>query len=263
MYIDTHCHLTDDKLNVRTEEVVKSAEEAGVKLIIDVGCNTESSLAACRNAEKFGSVFFAAGVHPSDCEEYGEASENAIKSLLSHPKCVAVGEIGLDRHWKPFDEEKQRVCFVSQLEIAAEYKLPVSFHVRDAIAPACDIIKAFRGRLSGGVMHCYSGSKETAKELLDEGMYFSFGGTSTYKNAANVREVIAYLPKDRILTETDSPYLAPEGKRGTINEPANIPIIAKNIAAIKELSAEEFAELSLKNALELFFKIKRFAGESR
>lgn len=260
MYIDTHCHLTDDKLKVRTKDVVKSAEEAGVKLIIDVGCDTESSLSACRNAEEYKGVFFAAGVHPSDCEEYGEKAENIIKSLLSHPKCVAVGEIGLDRHWKPFDEEKQRDCFVSQLEIAAAAKLPVSFHIREAIAPACDIIKAFRGRLSGGVMHCYSGSKETAKELLDERMYFSFGGTSTYKNAANVREVIAYLPSNRILTETDSPYLAPEGKRGTVNEPANIPIIAENIAKIKGLSAEEFAEIALKNALELFFKIKRYIG---
>ena len=258
MFIDTHCHLTDDKLNGRTDGVIKDYLAAGVSLALDVGCNAESSYLAAKNADKYESVFFAAGVHPSDSDGFDEKVLKEIEKLLSHPKCVAVGEIGLDHYWKPFDAKVQRDCFIAQTELAARHKLPVSFHVREAIGEATEIIKSFRGRLAGGVMHCYSGSKETAKELLDEGLYFSFGGTSTYKNAANIREVIAYLPTDRILTETDSPYLSPEGKRGTVNEPKNIPIIAENIAKIKGISVEDFAEAVNKNARELFFKIKDF-----
>ena len=260
MFTDTHCHLTDDRLKDRTDEVVKEYLAAGVSLVLDVGCNAESSLRAAKNAEKYESVFFTAGVHPSDSERFDENVLKEIEKLLSHPKCVAVGEIGLDHYWKPFDAKVQRDCFIAQTELAVRHKLPASFHVREAMREACDVIKSFRGKLAGGVMHCYSGSKETAKELLDEGMYFSFGGTSTYKNARSVREVIEYLPTDRILTETDSPYLAPEGKRGTINEPKNIPVIAKNIAEIKGIPVDKLAEIVYKNACELFVKIKDFPG---
>ena len=255
MFIDTHCHLTDDKIKDRAAAVVESYLSENVEKVIDVGCSVKSSLAARDNSRIYESVFFAAGVHPSDSEGFGEAEEKEIEKLLSDPKCVALGEIGLDYYWKPYDDKAQKECFVRQLELAVKTRMPVALHVRDAYKDAADILKNYRDKLVGGIMHCYSGSKEMSEIFSDYGMSFSFGGTSTYKNAKNVREVVNYLPADLILTETDSPYLAPEGLRGTVNEPKNIPLIAANLASIKGFATEKFAEIVMENAKRVFPKL--------
>lgn len=257
MYIDTHCHLDDPKLICRESEVVGSFLAAGVEKVINIGCTAETSRITMEQAERYPAVFFAAGVHPSDVSGYNEEGEEEILRLADHKKCVAIGEIGLDYHYPPVDKELQKRCFIRQIEIAKQKKLPLSIHVRDAMGDAIAVLKEQRANLVyGGVMHCYSGSKESAAILLDMGLYFAFGGTVTFKNASNIPKVAAYIPEDRILTETDSPYLAPEGKRGTVNEPANIPIILEKLALIRNTDKEALAAAVMKNALTLFPKLK-------
>lgn len=256
MFIDTHCHLTDLKISGRLDFAVKDYLAAGVKKVINVGCSARTSLLAKEQAHLYESVFFAAGVHPSDCGDYCARAEETVLKLADDEKCVAIGEIGLDYYWKPFDRERQRECFARQIEIAYSKKLPVSLHVREAMGEAIEILSANRSKLVyGGVMHCYSGSKESAATLLDMGLYIAFGGTLTFKNARNVPEVAEFVPTDRILTETDSPYLAPEGLRGTVNEPKNIPVIAERLAAIKGIETERLAEAVKINAETLFPKL--------
>lgn len=257
MYIDTHCHLDDEKLKNDIEAVVNTYTAAGVSRVINVGCDLTSSFLVKDQSEKYESVYFAAGFHPMDVERMDEEGIAGICKLLAHEKCVAVGEIGLDYYWRKDDKERQKECFIKQLEIAEEYKLPINVHVRDAMGDALEILKQNKSKLVyGGVMHCFSGSKETAAELLKLGMYISFGGTLTFKKARNAVEVAASVPEDMILTETDSPYLAPEPVRGTVNSPKNIPHVAAKLAEIRRVDKEELAARIMKNAKTLFYKMK-------
>ncbi len=256
MYIDTHCHITDKKyLNV--EEVINGYLKSNVRYVIEMGCNLQSSVLGKNLSNQFDSVYFAVGVHPSDIEEFNEQTISLLEKLTHDNKCVAIGEIGLDYYWKPYDDKKQIQGFLSQLELAKNLKLPVSVHCRDANGEMVKILKDNKQKLEyGGVMHCYSGSKETVKELLDLGFYIGFGGTVTFKNAVNVQEVCRFVPVDRILTETDSPYLSPEPYRGQINTPENIPIINAKISLLKGIENEKMAEIVMNNAKALFYKIK-------
>lgn len=257
MYIDTHCHLDDEKLKNDIEAVVNAYTAAGVSRVIDVGCDLTSSVLVKEQSEKFESVYFAAGFHPMDVERMNEEGIEGICKLLAHEKCVAVGEIGLDYYWRKDDKERQKECFVKQLEIAEEFKLPINVHVRDAMGDALEILKQNKSKLVyGGVMHCFSGSKEMAAELMKLGMYISFGGTLTFKNARNAVEVATSVPEDMILSETDSPYLAPEPVRGTVNSPKNIPYIVERLASIRGTNKERFAESIMQNAKTLFYKLK-------
>ncbi|MCQ2386996.1 MAG: TatD family hydrolase [Clostridia bacterium] len=257
MFIDTHCHLDDEKIKDRLDQVVQDFTNANVSRVINIGCNLPSSILVKDQAEKYDSVYFAAGFHPMDIKEYCKEGEDGIISLLSHKKCVAVGEIGLDYYWEKDNKERQIECFISQIEIAKTMKLPINVHIRDAIGDAVKILKDNKDKLTyGGVMHCYSGSIEVANELLKLGFYFSFGGTLTFKNARNIPEVASKLPIDRIFTETDCPYLSPEPLRGTVNEPKNIPIIAKKLAEVRGENVEDLANQIMKNAKTLFTKMK-------
>ena len=256
MYIDAHCHLDDPKIKDRIEEVVNAFTNENVTKVVNVGCDLDTSILVKDQAEKFTPVYFAAGFHPMDVDKISEEGLLGIEKLLTHEKCVAVGEIGLDYYWTKENVERQKEYFVRQLEIAKAYKLPVNVHVRDATQDALIILKENKDKLTyGGVMHCYAGSKETALELLKLGLHFSFGGTLTFKNARNIPEVMAYLPEDRILSETDSPYLSPEPLRGRCNEPKNIPIIVQKMADIRGVEVEYLAERILKNAKTLFYKL--------
>lgn len=256
MYIDTHCHLDDEKLKNDIAAVVAEFTAAGVSRVIDVGCDLTSSVLVKEQAEAFESVYFAAGFHPMDVERMDKDGEEGIRRLLTHKKCVAVGEIGLDYYWRKDDKAWQKECFIKQLEIAEEFKLPINVHVRDAMGDALEILKQNKSKLAyGGVMHCFSGSKETAAELLKLGMYISFGGTLTFKNARSAPEVAAYVPEDMILTETDCPYLAPEPVRGTVNSPKNIPYIVERLASIRGVNGERLAERIMQNAKTLFYKL--------
>lgn len=256
MFIDTHCHLHDDKL-IDKDKVVENYLRDGVEAVINMGCCAKTSLMGKDLAEKYPSVYFATGCHPSDSNGFDEKEFETIRSLASHPKCVAVGEIGLDYYWKPFDKEKQADCFIKQIEFAKEAKLPICIHNRDATADTLKILKDNKEKLTyGGVMHCYSGSVETASEVLKLGLYISFAGPLTFKNARSLLDVAKFVPEDRCLTETDCPYLAPHPLRGTVNEPKNVTITSAFLAELKGREVTEFASVLTNNAKTLFYKIK-------
>ncbi len=256
MFIDTHCHLHDEKLIFNTDRIVEEYLRDGVEIAINAGVNLDSSTEGKMLAEKYPSVYFMAGYHPSDSDSFSEKEFDKILSLTSHKKCLAVGEIGLDYYWKPFDREKQIRVFTSQIDLANSCSLPISIHCRDATLDTLSILKQNKGKLkNGAVMHCYSGSVETAKELLDLGVYISFAGPLTFKNAKNTVEVAKYLPNDMCLTETDSPYLAPHPLRGRVNEPKNVSLITAFLAEIKNLELQEMAKIIMANAKRLFKKL--------
>ncbi len=256
MFIDTHCHLHDSKFE-SVDEIVNNYIRDGVDIALDMGCCADTSEIGKSLAEKYPSVYFASGCHPSDVNGFDEREFERIRELTKHPKCVAVGEIGLDYYWKPFDKDKQKECFIRQIELANESKLPISIHCRDATEDALNILKANKSKLTNGaVMHCYSGSKETARELLNLGLYISFAGPLTFKNGARAREVALYVPNEYLLTETDSPFLAPEPLRGSRNEPKNVALVTAFLANLKGVDLEEFSSIIMNNAKRLFFKIK-------
>lgn len=256
MFIDTHCHLHDLKFE-NTDEIVSNFIRDGVDVAIDMGVNLITSERAKMLAEKYENVYFGAGYHPSDANDLSDENLDKIKGLLAHPKCVAVGEIGLDYYWEPFDKERQIDCFIRQIELADECKLPISIHSREATEDMLKILKQYRSKLeNGAVMHCFSGSKETARELLNLGLSISFAGPLTFKNGIKAREVAEYIPSEYLLTETDSPYLSPEPFRGQRNEPKNVSLVTALLAKIKGLDVEEFSSIVMKNAKSIFKKIK-------
>ncbi len=257
MYIDTHCHLHDEKFNGIIDQIVLESQKYGVVASIDMGCCYKTSLIGKSLAEKYASVYFGAGFHPSDAKDWTDADYDNIKALLSHEKCVAVGEIGLDYYWDDSYKEVQKKVLIAQLELAKETKMPFSLHSRDATLDTLTLLKEHKDKIVyGGVVHCFSGSRETAKEYMNLGLYIGFDGPITFKNADKAREVVKFVPKEFILTETDSPYLSPEPKRGKLNAPYNIPIILEKIASVKGLDLEELKAVVLSNAQNLFKKLK-------
>ena len=256
MFIDTHCHLNDDKYQ-DVDAVIKSYLHDGVDIVINMGCEYQSSEFGKNLAQKYDSVYFAAGYHPSDVDSFSQENLDKISALANHDKCVAIGEIGLDYHWQPFDKDKQKNCFISQIELAKSLKLPVSIHSRDATCDMLNLLKENKSNLQyGAVMHCYSGSVETARELLNLGVYISFAGPVTFKNAGKLVEVASFVPTDMILTETDSPYLAPHPFRGTINEPKNVSLVTAFLASLRGENLQDFSAFVMKNAKTLFKKLK-------
>lgn len=258
MFVDTHCHLDDEKLKNDLEKVVADFKAVNVGIAVNIGCDVNTSCLVKEQAEKFEGVYFAAGIHPQDInDKTSDEDLSKIAELAQNKKCVAIGEIGLDYYWDKTFKDNQKEFFVKQIELAKSLKLPINVHVRDATGDALEILKSNKDKLVyGGVMHCFSGSIETAKELIKLGMYISFGGTLTFKNARNIPDVAAALPQDVILTETDSPYLAPEPFRGTVNSPKNIPVIAKRLAEVRGVDIEVIEELVYNNTKRLFPKIK-------
>ena len=202
-------------------------------------------------------LYFAAGFHPSNLQDYQTGDEERLASLLQSPKGVAVGEIGLDYHYEDTDEAAQKRAFCAQLELAEALSLPVIIHSRDAAADTLRILKDNRAKLrAGGVMHCFSGSPETAKEYLKLGLYISFAGPVTFKNARRLDEVAKIVPPERILAETDSPYLAPEPFRGTLNTPKNVVQVYEKLAQLRGEETEALALRIKQNAKTLFYKIR-------
>jgi len=257
MYLDSHCHLNDPKLFPRVEEIIHSARDVDVKLFLVVGWDLASSKKAIEIAEKYPNVYAAVGIHP---ENIAEAGENDIKNLLKlakHPKVKAIGEIGLDYHWfkAPEDREKQKKWFIEQIDLANKLNLPISIHARDASADTLDILRS-HPLMSSGVLHCYSGSSENLLDFAKLGFYFGFDGPITYKNAIEPKRNVQICPLERLLSETDSPYLAPVPFRGHDNEPKNIPLIVKEMALIKEMPVEAVA-LQIEKNFRTLFRVKQ------
>ena len=261
MYIDVHCHLTGGEFGAvgGVEEVLKRAKEQGVGIVICSGFDLASSYIAKDLAEKYENVYFCAGFHPSELKKYKEGDLEELRALCAHEKCVAVGEIGLDYHFEDNPPpETQRELFLRQLILADEVGLPVVIHSRDAAQETLEFLRAYKNLLKkGGLMHCYSYSPEMTADFIELGLYFSFGGPSTFKNAKKVQECVQRIPAPLLLSETDCPYLTPVPFRGTFpNEPKNVKYVVDNMAVLRNENSEELKEQLISNAKRLFFKLK-------
>ena len=253
--IDSHAHLTD-KAFVNDKDVINRAKSVGVKTIVTLGWNISSSEDCRAMAENTSDIYFASGVHPSDCEEFDNGVIARLFKSFESKKCIAEGEIGLDYHYGADKKELQKTVFKKQVEIAKDANLPFVIHSREASGDMVNIVTESdkAGLLQNGfLMHCYSESKESAKIYLDMGAYFAFGGVITFKNAKK-EEIIKSLPTDRIMFETDCPYMAPVPHRGETNEPAYVKFVYEKAAEILNLSFEKLEEIAAKNAQNLFKK---------
>ena len=261
MYIDVHCHLTGDDYDEvgGVDEVVRRAVECGVGRLICSGYDLPTSMQARALAERHEEVYFSAGFHPSELDKGNADDLKSLEDVCRHEKCVAVGEIGLDYH---FDDnpskDKQEQTFVEQMRLAEKLGLPIVVHSRDAAADTLRILQENASLLKkGGLLHCYSYSAEMLPEFLALGLYTSFGGPCTFKNANKVQKCVQSVPGGRILTETDCPYLTPVPYRGQFpNEPKHILPIVRQMAAIRGETEKEIEEQVLENAKRLFFKMK-------
>ena len=251
--IDTHCHLNDEKLYQDLDNVISRALQTGVEKMIVPGWDKESSKLAIKIAEQYPFVYACVGVHPENIEGLDEKTLLEILNLYSHPKVVAIGEIGLDYHWTKDqkEREKQKEIFIKQIEFANKVGLPVSIHNRDAFQDILEILKAHKP-LHGGVMHCYSGSVENLRDVINLDLHIGLDGPVTFTNAKTPKEVAAEVPLDRLVLETDCPYLSPHPLRGTINEPANLILIADEIAKIRDMSKKHLLEVIYDNSCRLF-----------
>jgi len=248
---DTHAHYDSGAFNADRLEVLVSMPEQGVELILNPGCDLASSRTAVELADRFDHVYAAVGVHPSDCGEWTDGHIAQLRALAAHPKVRAIGEIGLDYYWKenpPKDVQKK--VFHAQMDLAEELGLPVIIHDREAHQDCLEVVKAHPN--VKGVYHCYSGSLEDAKTLTKLGWMISFTGVVTYKNARKSLEVIDWMPLERMMIETDAPYLTPEPWRGKRNDSSKVYRVAETIAAVKGIDPEEAARITLENGKRFF-----------
>lgn len=249
MIIDSHAHYDDEAFEEDRDNLLKSMQDNGIEKIINVGANIKGSQASIALSEQYPFIYVAVGVHPSDTEELDEEKMAWLKEVSKKEKVVAIGEIGLDYYWPEPDREIQKKWFIRQMEMAQEVNLPVIIHSRDAAQDTIEILKQFP---ANGVIHCYSYTKESAKEFLKMGYYFGIGGVLTFKNAKKLKEAVMEIPMDRILLETDSPYLAPEPNRGKRNSSLNIPYVVKELAQLKGITEEEVINITTENTKRLF-----------
>ncbi len=251
--LDSHCHLNDEHIYPDRKEIIERALSNGVKTLLVVGWDLQSSKLAVDIAHEFDNVYAAIGIHPENLEGISDDVLKQIEELSKDEKVIAIGEIGLDYHWYKEKEEhdNQKVWFIKQIELANKLHLPLSIHARDASEDTYTILKEHRP-LYGAVLHCYSGSKEMMDRFLELGLYFGFDGPITYKNAQTPKECVIHCPLDRILTETDSPYLSPVPYRGKSNEPAHIKEIFEQMATLKNIEKERLEKQIEDNFNSLF-----------
>lgn len=249
---DTHAHYDDEAFDEDREELLKELPEQKIARVVNVGASLSSCKKTLALMDKYDYIYGAIGAHPSETGELTEESFAWLKQQCKREKCVAVGEIGLDYYWKEPDPEIQKEWFVRQLELARELSLPVIIHSRDAAKDTVDIMTTQRAGEIGGVIHCYSYTKETAKIFLDMGFYFGIGGVITFKNSKKLKEAVAYIPMDHIVIETDCPYLAPEPNRGKRNSSLNLPYVVEALAQLKGISEEEVRGITWENACKLY-----------
>ena len=251
MLFDTHAHMDDRRFDDDREEVLLSLKEKGVGLVMNPGCSLESSRNAIALAEKYDFVYAAVGSHPDVADEVNEQVLEEYRKLCKlHPKVKAIGEIGIDYHYEDIPRDLQLRAFRMQMELAREVKLPVIVHEREAHEDGMAVVREFPNVT--GVFHCYSGSAEMAKVLVDKGWYIGFTGVITFKNARKAIETIEAIPLDRIVLETDCPYMAPEPFRGKRNDPGYLFRMAEKLAEIKEISVEEARAATLENGKRLY-----------
>lgn len=252
--IDSHCHLNDETLLNNIDEILKSAKEEGVKYFLVVGYDTKSSQIAVDLANKYKEIYAAVGIHPTDSLKMKENDLEIIKELaINNKKVVAIGEIGLDYYWtkEEIDRNKQKQYFIEQIDLANALNLPIVVHSRDAKEDTLKVLKEHKVN-NLGVMHCYSNGPGMIDEYLKIGFYISFGGPITFKNAIEPKESVIKCPLDRLLVETDSPYLTPHPYRGKTNEPKYVHLVLSKVAELKNISEEEVNKISDENFAKLF-----------
>ncbi|MFW6287620.1 MAG: TatD family hydrolase [bacterium] len=250
--IDTHAHLDFPRYDKDRNDIIAKAWDSGISYIVNVGADMISSRRSIGLAEEYPFIFATVGVHPHDASDVNQDLLDELREMAAHDRVVAIGEIGLDYHYDNSPREVQKSAFRDQLKLADELSLPVVIHSREADEDTLEILKAGFNQNNGGIMHCFGSGLKMAIECLDMGMYLAFGGVSTFKNADDLREVIKAVPLDRILLETDSPYLTPEPFRGKRNEPRYVRFVAEKIAEIKSLDLIEVAETTTSNAIKVY-----------
>lgn len=252
MLFDTHVHLNVNQFNDDREEVIERAHKAGVSYMVVVGFDHETIPLAIEIAESYDNIYASVGWHPVDAIDFTEDDLQWIKQLSQHPKVVAIGEMGLDYHWDKSPKEVQAKVFRKQIQLAKQLNMPIIIHNREATEDIIAILQEENAEEVGGIMHCYNDSIDYVQACLDMNFYISLGGPVTFKNAPLPKEVAANIPLDRLLIETDAPFLSPHPHRGKRNEPAKVKLIAEKIAELRGISYEELCHITTKNALKLF-----------
>lgn len=252
MLFDSHAHYNDSKFNDDRFSVLDAMPENNVGYIMNISDSMKSIKKVLEIAEKYPFVYASVGVHPEEVANLTDSDMDTLEEYTKHPKVKAIGEIGLDYYWDDVERAVQKKWFARQVELAKKVNLPVIIHDRDAHGDCMDILREHNVSKVGGIFHCYSGSVEMAREILDWGMYIAFGGTLTFKNAKKVHEVAKYVPLDRIVIETDCPYLAPEPNRGKRNSSLYIHYVAERLAEIKGISPEEAERITCENAKKCY-----------
>jgi len=257
MIFDTHAHYDDEAFDEDRDLLLQNLKSAGIESVINVGASIRSTKNTLELMGKYPFLYGAVGVHPSETEELNEPLMTWLEEAAKKPKVVAIGEIGLDYHWEEPGKEIQKHWFIRQLQLARKVSLPVVIHSRDAAKDTLDLMKDQKAGDMGGVIHCFSYGVELAREYLNMGFYLGIGGVVTFTNAKKLKEVVAYMPMDRILLETDCPYLAPVPNRGKRNSSLNLPYVVKAISELKGISEEEVIAVTDRNAKKLFFQGKQ------
>ena len=259
MIFDTHAHYDDRKFDADREELIEQLRVSGIGRVVDIGADIDSTRRAVALAKQYDFIYAAAGVHPSDVDCLDERSFQWLtclgeESVEEQGKIIAVGEIGLDYYWEkdPEQREKQKYWFEKQMELARKTGLPVVIHSREAAKDTWDMMNGLKCEDIGGVIHCYSYSVEMARNYLNKGFYLGIGGVITYKNARVLKEVVQYAPMDRIVLETDCPYLAPEPHRGKRNSSLNLPYVIETISQLKGIPADEVEAVTWENGKNMY-----------
>lgn len=249
---DTHAHYDDERFEEDREELLSRLEEQGITHVVNVGASISSSKKTLELIKQYPFIYGSVGVHPNETGELTEEDIDFLKRAALEEKIVAIGEIGLDYYWNEPEREIQKKWFIRQLALAREVRLPVIIHSRDAAQDTLEILKAQKGEEIGGVIHCFSYSAEMAREYLNMGFYLGIGGVITFPNAKKLKEVVEMAPLERIVLETDCPYLAPIPNRGKRNSSFNLPFIAEEIAKMKQIAYDKVIDVTYENAKRLY-----------
>lgn len=252
MIFDTHAHYDDEAFQEDQADLLANMQSNGIGRIVNIGADMASSKRTVELCEKYDFIYGAVGVHPNDVAPLTEQDMNTLISYAAHKKVVAIGEIGLDYHYDDPSKELQYQWFLRQMELARQVKLPIVIHSRDAAKDTVDLMKQADAGSIGGVMHCYSYTKELAREFLEMDFFFGIGGVLTFTNAKKLKEAVEYIPLDKIVLETDSPYLAPVPNRGKRNSSLNLPYVAAVLAELKGRRVEEIEQITWENAMRLY-----------
>lgn len=258
MIFETHAHYDDERFDKDRDDIISSLPFKGINRVINVGASIESTRTTLELAKRYDFVYSAVGVHPSEIDGLNDETFEWLRGVAGEEKTVAIGEIGLDYYWEKDEQirERQREWFKRQMQLAGECKLPVIIHSRDAAEDTIQVMKDINAEEIPGVIHCYSYSKEMAREFVKMGYYIGVGGVVTFKNSKKLKETVEDISLERILLETDCPYMAPEPYRGKRNYSGYIPYVVAEIARIKNISEEEVMKKTYENAMRLFSKVK-------